>query len=99
MFVRDGRPTLLDARIDGLDDASATGADQVVVVPAAVELKDGLIVIEIASADESRVLELGQDAIDGCQTDLGVLREQLSENVLGTQVALGMALQRRALSA
>ncbi len=77
---------LLDSRVVELLDAPALQADEMVVVMALVQLEDGLAGLEMMADEKARLLELRQDAIDGRETDVEALVEQLAIDVFRGQV-------------
>src|SRR6185436_20464000 len=67
--------------------ATALDADQVIVMAALVELEYRLAGFEMMTDQDAGLLELGEHAVDGCQTDLHAFLHQHLVDVLGCQVA------------
>ncbi len=88
MFRRNGGLPILDEHIDELNDLAAFDAHQVIVMITAIEFEDRLASFEMAAAHQPRALELGQDAIDGRQSDILVMTQEFLIDILGTQMPL-----------
>jgi len=71
----------LNFRIVEFLDLAAVDADQMVVVLAAVDLEHSLAGFEEVTLQQACLLELGQHAIDGGQTDVHVFGEQHAVDV------------------
>ena len=84
----------LNFGIEELLHPATLHADEVVVVGAFVQLVDCLAALEVMSHQQTRLLELGEHPVDGGQTDVGPLLQQLAEHVFGGHVALQAALER-----
>src|SRR5262245_33181586 len=78
---------LLDVRVVELLDAAALQADEVVVVPALVQLEHRLAGLEVLARKQPGLLELREHAVDGGEADVEALAEQLLVDVLGGEVA------------
>jgi len=93
LLARNGSLALLDVLIEKLHDLAAFDAYQVVVMTSAVELEHGLPAFEVVTGYQTGAFELGQNPVDGRQSDLlSPLKEQLID-ILGAQVALVAGLE------
>ena len=77
---------LLDFSIEKLFDTTALQANQVVVVPALIELEDRSAGFEMVAHQQSGLLELSQHAIYGGKPDIQTIGEQLLVDVLRREV-------------
>ena len=66
---------LFDFLVDEFFHAAAIEADQVVVVRAGVQFKDGLARLEMVTVQQAGLLELRQHPVNRGQADVHVLRE------------------------
>ena len=82
-----------DFGIEKLFDATTLKAYQVIVMLALIELKHRLSGLEIGSFEQTRLLELGQNTVDGGQPDIFIDRNQLTIDVLGTHVTLATGVK------
>jgi len=92
-LLRDLDLPLLDLGIEEFLDAPAGQAHEMVVVLLVVELEDRLARLEVVADQESRLLELREHAIDGRETDVEPVGEELLVDVLGRHVADGRLLE------
>src|ERR1700746_823579 len=69
-FLRDLELALLDLGIEEFLDATALQANQMIVVPALVELEHRLARLEVMAHQQTRLLELREHAIHGGQPDV-----------------------------
>lgn len=83
----------LDDLIAEFRDIAAPQANHVIVVFAAFQLEDGMTALEMVADDESRRLELRQDAVDGGQTDFFATFHEPAINLFGGEVAIRAAFQ------
>lgn len=83
----------LDLGVVEFFHAAAIDADQVVVMLAFIELENGFAGFEVVARQQSRLLELGQHAIDGCKADIHLFVEQDAVNIFGAEVALLAGLE------
>ena len=67
-------------------DVAAFGADDMVVVPDTFELEHRLAAFEMVADQESRLLELGEHAIDRREPGVGAFLEQCLVHVFRRQV-------------
>src|SRR5258707_9045691 len=77
----------LDVGVVELLDAPALQADQMVVVPALVQLEHRLAGLEMLARQQSRVLELRQHPVNRRETDVDAFGDQRLVDVLGRKVA------------
>lgn len=73
VFRRDIFLNLLDALVDELDDVTCLQAHHMIVMRAIGQLEYSRSAFEIVSRDETRLLELRQDAVDCGQPKLFLL--------------------------
>jgi outer membrane protein assembly factor BamE len=92
-FGGDAVLTLLDLGVIELLHPTALQAHQMVVVGARIELKNRLAGLEIAALQKSRLLELGEHAINRGQTDVLLHGQQFPVHVLGTEVTMRPLLE------
>src|SRR5262245_49731068 len=85
-LVRDLLLPLLDLRVVELLDAPALQANEMVVVPALVQLEHRLARLEMVAREQARLLELRQDAVNGREPDVEAFAQQLAVDVLGREV-------------
>lgn len=78
----------LDLGVHELDDLAGIDADHVIVVTAVGQLEHRVTTVEVVTDHQARGLELGQHAIDGCQTYVLASLHQRFINILGAHVAL-----------
>src|SRR5512135_17979 len=78
---------LLDLGVEELLDPAALQTDEVIVVPALVELEHRLAGLEMLARKQSRLLELREHPINGRQADIDPLGNKLAVDVLRRQVA------------
>ena len=90
----DGLLTLLDFGVEKFFHFPAFGANQVVMVLAFVQLINGFATFKMAATQNAGLLELGQDPVNRGQTNVGVLQQQGSEDLLGAQMPLFAALKQ-----
>ena len=101
MFANAEATLLGDARLPPLDlgiaeflDPTAVDADEMVMVLTVTEFEHRLARLEEMAFEQSCLLELGQHAVDGGQTDIQVVGEQQAVHILGGQMAnLGLLEQ------
>lgn len=91
--LSDGALALFDDLVEELDNGAAFDADDMVVMPAAIELEDRLTTLEVVANHEARALELGQDPIDGRKPDLLIGGQELLVDLLGAEMPLLAGLQ------
>ena len=84
---------LLYFGIEKFLDLAAMGANEMVVMRAFVQLVYGLATFEMTAAQDGRLLELGQDTVNGGQADVGPFFQQDTENVFRSHVALAAGLE------
>lgn len=77
----------LNFRIVEFLDTTALQTNQVVVVLTVLELKHSLARLEMVPLQQASLLELGEHAIDGSQTYIGMFSQQLTINILGGKMA------------
>ena len=92
-FARNFPLPVFDDFVHEFLDPSALDTDKVIMVSAAVQLKDRGSPFKIVALYQSRSLELGQYTVDGCETDLLTTFNQCTINVFRAHVALVTALQ------
>ena len=90
---RDGVLQALDLLIHELDHLATLHIDHVVVVKTTIEFKYGLPALEVVLLDDPGRLKLGQHPVDGRQTDVLMLVDQLPVDVLSRQVPRMTTLQ------
>ena len=73
---------LLDALVEELDDSARFEAHHVVMMRTVRELEHGGAALEVVAAHEARLLELGEDAVNRCQSELLAAVEQLARTVV-----------------
>ena len=93
VLVGDIALDLFDPLVAKLDDDAGFQADHMIVVRAIRQLEYGRAALEIVSADETGLLELGQHPIDGGEPEFFPGVEQQPINPLGAQVALLRVLE------
>lgn len=71
-----------DAGVEEFFDFAAVQADDVVVVVAAIDFVNGFVRLEMVAQQQSGLLELGEDAVDGRQTDVEAVVFQAAVNIL-----------------
>jgi hypothetical protein len=86
-FSRDLLLALLDFRVIELFDLAAFKADQVVVMRAFIQFENRLARLEMITVEQASLLELGQHAVYGRQTDIHVLGQQYLVDVFSSQMA------------
>jgi hypothetical protein len=64
---------LLDAGIVKLFDTTALEAHQMVVVLPLIELITSCAALELAARQDARLFELHQNAVNGCQSNIGAV--------------------------
>ncbi len=89
----DSALAILDARLHELLNPTAIQAHDVIVVFPQIQLENGHAVLEMLASHESRGFKLGQDAINSRESNVLMLLEKLSIDVLGAQVAHAAARQ------
>jgi hypothetical protein len=57
-----------------------------IVVFAAIEFEHGLAAFEVMTYQQAGLLELGQHAVNGCETGIGAFFREDLVDVLGTQM-------------
>ncbi len=77
---------VFDLRVKELFYAAAVEADEVVVVVALVQLKNGLAGFKVRAQQDTSLLKLGKHAVDGGQTNIDMLRQHHPIDVFGAQV-------------
>src|SRR5260370_24985643 len=75
---------LFDLGIEEFLDAAALQADQVVVLPTLIELENRLARIEMMADQETRLLELVEDPVNGRQPHIPPLADELLIDILGS---------------
>lgn len=93
MAPGNGPLAILDVFFEEFHDPMALEADQMVVVAAAIEFENRLPVGKAVAANQSGILELGQDAIHRGQTDVLVPDRQSPVHVLGAEMTLTAGFQ------
>lgn len=78
----------LDFRVHEFDDFAGIDADHVIMVTAVGQFEDGMAAIEVVAHHQAGGFELGQDAVDGGQTDVFTRLHQRFVNILCAHVAL-----------
>ena len=78
--------SLFDFGVVEFLDAPALQADKMVVMRPLIQLEYGLAGFEMMADQETSLLELRQDPVDGCQTDVESFRDQQTIDILGRQV-------------
>src|SRR6188474_2043765 len=86
-LLRDVALALLDLGVVELLDAAALQADQVVVVAALVELEDRLAGLEMLARQQPGLLELRENPVDGCESNVHAFGDQRLVDVFCRQVA------------
>lgn len=79
---------LFDLGIDELDDLAGIDADHVIVVTAIGQLEHGMTAVEVVTINEAGCLELGQDPVDGRQTDILARIHQRLVDIFSAHVTL-----------
>ncbi len=79
--------------IEEFFDQATVEADQMVVVRALVQFKNGLAGLEMIPVQQAGLLELRQDAIYRGQADIHVFKQQDSVDIFGAQVAHAAVLE------
>lgn len=93
MLIGDVPLQLLDPLVAEFDDVTCLQTDHVVVMRAVGELENSSAAFEIVPAYEARLLELGQNTVDGRQTELLAVLEQQAVDALRAQVAICAVLE------
>jgi outer membrane protein assembly factor BamE len=75
-----------DFRVIEFFDEAALNANQVIVVPALVQLEHSLARFEVMAYEQPRLLKLREDPVDGCKTGIGAFLEQHLVDVLRAQM-------------
>jgi outer membrane protein assembly factor BamE len=91
--ARDLGLALLDVGVVELLDPAALQAQQVVVVAALVQLEYRFAGLEMLTGEETGLLELGEDAVDGGEADVDAFGKQRLVDVFGREVAHLAALE------
>ena len=91
---RDALLTFLDFRVVELFDSPALEADEVIVMPALVQLEDRLAALEMVPLEQPRLLELRQHAIHRGKPDLEAILREEPVDVVGAHVAPGAGLEQ-----
>src|SRR5690606_19422400 len=86
MFTRHVVLQLLNTGFVNLDHFSAAGTDEVIVVIAVIEFEHGPRAIKLAARENTRLLKLGKNAINGGQADIDVFGDQGTVNIFGALV-------------
>ena len=81
----------LDVVVGELHHPARLDADHVIVVPAGLELEHRVVAGKVVARHEARLLELGQDPVDGGQADVVPGVSQAPVDVFSAQV-VGPAL-------
>ncbi|MPM31290.1 hypothetical protein SDC9_77845 [bioreactor metagenome] len=77
-----------DLGVVELLDLAASRTHEVVMVLAFVEFVDGLAAFEVAAQQDAGLLELRENAVNGCKADVGTFFQQYAENVFSRHVTL-----------
>ena len=77
---------LLDLGVVELFDVTAFDADDVVVVPALLQLENGFTALEVVAYEKTRLLELREHAIHRGKAGVGAFLQQRLVHVLGGEV-------------
>lgn len=85
--------TFLDLRIVKLFDMTTGHADQMVVMATLLKLKNRFTGLEMTARQETRLLKLGQHAVDRSQADILPLADEHTIDILSRQVATITALE------
>lgn len=93
MFIRYGLLAFLDDVVHEFLYPAAFETDDVVVVPAVIQLEDSAAAFEIVPLHKTSGLELGQHPVYGCQTDVLAGIEQRPIHLLGGHVKFLVAFQ------
>ena len=93
-FLGDTGLAFFDFGVEEFLDLAALNADQMVVVVALVELEHRLVAVEVVAHQQSRLLELGEHAIDRGQTDVLALVGQQAIDLFCGHVALLALLEQ-----
>lgn len=72
---------------------AAIQANQVVVVFALIQFKNSFPALEMAAAQDTCLLELGQNPVDRGQSDIGTVLDEQAKHVLCRHVPLPVALE------
>jgi len=91
--IRDGLLAFLDNFVDELFHPAALEADDMVVMTAVIQFEHRAAALEIVPLHETGGFELGEDAVDGGQTDVLSRLEESPVDLLGRHVELLVALQ------
>ena len=83
----------LDLRIVELFHVPAFHTDDVVVVAALFQFENRFAAFEMMADEKSRLLELGEHAVNGCETRISTFFQQRPVDVLGGQVTHGALLE------
>ena len=83
----------LDFGVVKLFHPAAVQTDHVVVVLALVELVHRLAAFKVVAVQQPGLFELREHPVDGRQTDVGTLLQQVAEHVFGRHVALHATLE------
>lgn len=65
-----------DIGIRKLNNLAAIRTDQVIVMIAVVEFKDGLAAVELAAHQNASLFELGEDTVNRCQADIDIFGDE-----------------------
>ena len=85
-LLRDLDLALLDLGVVELLDVAALDAHDVIVMPALLELENGLAGLEVVADEQSRLLELREHAVNRREPGIGAFLDQHLVDVLGGQV-------------
>ena len=80
--------------VEELLDPTAVEADQMVMVLAFVELVDRFAAFKLAAGEQTGLLELHQDTVDGGQADIDAFFQNQAVHILGAHVALTAFLKQ-----
>ncbi len=79
---------LLDGLVEKLLNVATIEADNMIMVRATIEFKDGMPALEVMPLDKPGTFELGQYPVDGCETDLLAIFKENPVNIFSTEVLL-----------
>jgi hypothetical protein len=88
--LADFQRSLLELRVEKLDDTAAGGADEMVVMGVAADVLVVVVVFaEVDATDQSGFHEEFEAAVDGGARDLDALLLHLEEELVGLEVVMG----------
>jgi hypothetical protein len=84
---RDALLAALDFVVIEFFDQTAIKAHQMIMVRAFIQFKHRLAGLEMIAVQQSGLFKLGEDAINGSESNVHVIRQQDLVDILGTEVA------------